>query len=81
MLSVMVLKHERAIYDLIHLFQYHAICDGSQTFNKNIKTSIMFQYHAICDGSQTEEKNIYHPEKFQYHAICDGSQTSLADTI
>ena len=35
------------------LFQYHAICDGSQTNNMAIRLVGLFQYHAICDGSQT----------------------------
>ena len=35
------------------LFQYHAICDGSQTTNIFKAVSSMFQYHAISDGSQT----------------------------
>ena len=57
------------------LFQYHAICDGSQTLSPLKKTSKQFQYHAICDGSQTIDLTKTHDVMFQYHAICDGSQT------
>ena len=38
------------------MFQYHAICDGSQTRLQELLDYAEFQYHAICDGSQTQLK-------------------------